>query len=67
MVFRVAGRVNCADGSAFHSEDLAVRDGFLAFVRCVFENGAGEVGVEAKKVRNAASVITVPVGEENVG
>ena len=63
MVFRVAGGMNCADGSAFHSEDLAVRDGFLAFVRRVFINRTREVGVEAKKVRNATSVIAVPVGE----
>lgn len=57
----------CADGSAVYVEDLAIRDGFLAFVGCVLVNGAGEVGVEAKEVGDSAGMVTVPVGKEDVG
>ena len=67
MVVRVAGGVHGADGAAFDAEDLAVEDGLLGFAGGVFVDGGGEVGVEAEEVGDAACMVTVPVGEEDVG
>lgn len=66
MVMRVARSMHCCHGGAFDSKSLTVCNGLLAFVRGVFVNSGGEGRVEGNQVWNAASVITVPVRQENM-
>lgn len=58
---RVAWRVHGADGGTFNAKDLAIRNAFLVSTRRIFVDCVGEVRIEAKKVGDSASVITVPV------
>lgn len=65
MVVRVAGGVDRAKGGAGDGELLAVDDGELAGVRCVFAEGGG--GTEGEEVGDAADVVVVVVREQGGG
>lgn len=55
-----------SNGGAFDAEDLPVGDGLLTSTGRVLVNGLAEVRIQAEKVRNAAGVVAVPVGEQYV-
>lgn len=65
VVVRVAGGVDRAKGGAGDGKLLAVDDGELAGVRCVFAEGGG--GTEGEEVGDAADVVVVVVREKSGG
>ena len=67
VVDSVAGGEDCTDGGALGAENLAVFDGVLAAVGLVFVDARRIFGVIGYQVWHAAGVVTVPVGQENVG
>ena len=57
---------NGPDGCVLYLENLSVFNWELATVWLVFINSKCELRVICNQIRNAASVITMPVSQENV-
>ena len=66
VIIRMAGGMYGTNGGAFDAEDLPVGNGLLTSAGRVLVYGLAEVGIEAEKVGDAAGVVAVPVGEQNV-
>lgn len=67
MIFRMSRGMHRSDSCTRDLEDLIVFDVSLALFGVVLVDAALKVWVEAKKIFHSASVITVPVGQENMG
>ena len=66
MVMRVTWRVHRADSGAFDLEDLPVLDRLLALARAVLEDGLSELGIHADQVGNTASMVAMPMCEQDM-
>ncbi len=67
VVVGVAGSVHGPDCGAPDAEHLAVCDRLLVLCWGVFVDGVKEVGVESDEVRDTSGVVSVPMGQEDVG
>jgi len=67
MVMRMAWRVQSPDRGTFHLEHLAIYYGLLELARRVLVDTRSEVWIQANEIGNTPGVVSMPVGEKNMG
>lgn len=66
MVVRVTWSVHCADSTAFNLENLSIFDRLLGLAWGMLENRLIEFGIHANQVGNAASMVAMPMSEQDM-